>query len=384
MTTYREYATKAILKKKSFTDSWFLCSNGGSPYRGCEHACVYCDGRSERYGLPLFDEEIQVKANAPEVLEKELSRMVPTQRTLLDYSHEKRVTSIFYGGSGTSDWYQPAERKYNCARRMVEKYVKYGIPLHIMTKSDLVLRDLDLLKRLPWCTISFSLSTSDDSIAHLFEPKASIPSKRFEAMRILSGEGISCGACYMPIIPFLCDSEEMIDTTIRHVKESGGTYALPGVMTLRRDREEFFFRFIDIHFPHLTEKFRELYACGYTPKGEYIGRLNRIVLERCRRYGITPYIPRYIPEVPSRKNMEISTILHRISFMFDIVEGPSKKSRAFTRAANSIDAHGKDIEMIFKKGRLHDIPGVGHTIGNVIGEILLERKSSLLESLNVQ
>lgn len=383
MTTYREYNTRAVLKKKSHTDSWFLCSNGGSPYRGCEHACVYCDGRSERYGLPLFDSEIQVKVNVPDILEKELARILPAQRSLLDFSHEKRVTSVFYGGSGTSDWYQPGERKYRLARRMLEKYVKYGIPLHIMTKSDLVLRDLDLIKRLPWCTVSFSLATSDDSLARLFEPKTSMPSKRLGAMQILSGEGISCGACYMPIIPFICDSEEMIDTTIRRVKESGGTYAIPGVMTLRRDREQIFLGFVDTHFPHLTEKFKELYVLGYTPKAEYIKELYKAVLRRCREYDIKPYAPRYIPQTPLRKNLEVSTILHRISFLFDIVEGHSRKSRAFAHAANGIDGMGEDIDMIFKKKRLKDIPGVGHTIGNVIAEILLEGKSSLLESLEV-
>ena len=191
--------------------------------------------------------------------------------------------------SGVSDAYQPAEKKYNLTRHLLELLRDYSMQTYVMTKSTLILRDMDILKEIndrSWCNVSFSLSTVDKDIAQLLEPKASPPNKRLEAMRIIVDEEILAGATYIPVIPYITDSDEQLEDTIRAVKEHNGQYILVGTMTMRDAQAARFYEILENHFPELIEKYKKLYWRGYEPDGKYIGNLYKRARALCKKYGI--------------------------------------------------------------------------------------------------
>ncbi len=197
--TYKEYNCKSMLRMHKFVDNWFWESASISPYKACEHGCNYCDGRSERYHASEdFDNIIHVKINAVEILKKELDRLFPKQSTLSDFGlktgfGEEKPKPVIAVSSGISDAYQPAEKKYKLTQEILKLLMEYEMPVYVMTKSDLILRDLDILKKFSkfsWCNVSFSFSTAEKKVAAIFEPKATSIQKRFDAMRKLSEAGI--------------------------------------------------------------------------------------------------------------------------------------------------------------------------------------------------
>ncbi|MFQ5892381.1 MAG: radical SAM protein, partial [Candidatus Methanofastidiosia archaeon] len=237
---YIAYRCKSMLKRKDHVDSWFWTENGCSPYRGCEHQCVYCDGRNSYYGVKDFSNRVYVKVNSEEILKKELEKRFPKQKNLFEFGYETRKPTL-YIGSGTSDAFQQAEAKYRLTQRLLKIFLKYGVPLHIMTKSALVLRDLELLKELSdksWLTISFSFSTSDVKLSKKFEPKTSPPEARFKSIEKLTRKKIRCGVTYIPILPLLSDSRENLEAVISKAKNSGASYILIGTMTLKEEDRE--------------------------------------------------------------------------------------------------------------------------------------------------
>lgn len=164
-------------------------------YRGCQHQCIYCDSRSECYQIENFDTEVLVKANAIELLEKELAR--------------KRVKGTIGTGS-MNDPYMPLEGDVNLTGRALKVIARFGFPVHIMTKSGLVLRDLDTLCEINtrFAAVSFTITAADDELAKKLEPGAPLVSARFEAMKTLSDHGIHTGITMMPILPFIEDDED--------------------------------------------------------------------------------------------------------------------------------------------------------------------------------
>ena len=173
----KEIIAKSLLRKHKFVDSWFVSKYGFNIYRGCLHNCAYCDGRAEKYQVEgEFGKEIAVKINAPELLDRELNPANKRKPLKKGY--------IAVGG-GVGDAYQPAEAELKMSRKVLEIIAKYDFPIHILTKSDAVLNDLDIIKEINQQTgarISFSFSSVDEKISRVFEPGVPLPKARLAAM----------------------------------------------------------------------------------------------------------------------------------------------------------------------------------------------------------
>lgn len=388
--SYKEYECKTVLRIHDYVDNWFWSSASVSPYRACEHACNYCDGRSHRYHVnEKFDQEVQVKINAPEVLEKELKKLYPKQKTLLDFDitfekKERKARPVILVSSGISDAYQPAEKKYGLTRRLLEILRDYKMPVYVMTKSDLVLRDLDILEdiaEISWCNVSFSMSTIDEKVANIFEPRASQPSKRLKALGRISKTKVLTGITYMPIIPYITDDDQSLEETIREAKSFGARYIIAGTMTMRDEQEKRFYEMLNAHYPGLIVKYKALYKYGYSPLREYQIELYKKVNKLCKKYDILNYLPRYIPDIVLKKNYETSTMLYMIAYVLDLQGENRYKARAFSKSAQIIENLDEDIVDIWKNNEISGILGLGKNITSLIEEFLNTSKCEYLERL---
>jgi DNA repair photolyase len=388
--TYKEYKCKSMLRVHKYVDNWFWDSASVSPYKACEHGCNYCDGRSQKYHASEdFDQEIHVKVNGPEVLKKELDKMFPPQKKITDFTHEKyqqakTIKTVVMVSSGISDAYQPAEKKYKLTRQILKLLAEYHVPTYVMTKSDLILRDLDLLERInerSWCNVSFSISTLDKNISRIFEPKTSPPKRRLDAMKTITDKGILAGITYIPIIPYITDTDEQIERSIVTSKNYGAKYILAGTMTLRNAQAKRFYDVLEEHFPELIDKFKKLYWRGYEPDGKYIQALNKKIRILCRKYDIQNYIPRYIPDIELKKNLEVSTMLFLCAYFLNFEEKGHIRSESFRRLGQTIEDMEENIYEIYKNGKLDDIKGMGATTKKLIVEFLENGSSGYLEEL---
>jgi len=180
----KEIKAKSILRKHKRIDSWFISCYGMNLYRGCVHNCVYCDGRNEKYQVKgVFEEEIEVKTNAIDILRRELRPSLRKKPMKKGY--------IMLGG-GVGDSYQNIEEEYRLTRQALQLLNNYKLPVSILTKSTLIERDIDILKQIneqSRILISFSISSSDDEISRIFEPNVSLPSERLQTIKKLKKEG---------------------------------------------------------------------------------------------------------------------------------------------------------------------------------------------------
>jgi DNA repair photolyase len=246
----KEIYAKVILSHIKQPEPWFGLKYNMNLYRGCQHQCIYCDSRSTCYQIENF-KDIMVKVNAIDLLEDELSR--------------KRVKGTIGFGS-MNDPYMPIEKKLNMTGRALEVIARFGFPIHIITKSDLVLKDLEFLKEIHriYAAVSFTITTTDDELARKVEPGAPAPSKRLEALRELSENGILTGITMMPILPFLEDNEENITQIVTQAKDAGASYIIPAFgMSLRTGSRDYYYEKLDLHFPGLRHKYEKEYGLQY-------------------------------------------------------------------------------------------------------------------------
>jgi DNA repair photolyase len=258
-----EIQAKSILRRMRRLDSWFIAKAGMNLYRGCGHDCAYCDGRAEKYQVTgNFGGDIQVKVNAVELLVKELGLPPLDQPELLPVAAQQAGGFLLLGG-GVGDSYQPAEMRFGMARKVLQLLAAHALPVHVLTKSDLVLRDIDLLKRIDdaaGALVSFSLSSVDDTLCSALEPGASPPSRRLGAIASLRRAGIHAGVFLMPVIPFLTDTTECIEESVRAAKNAGAEYVVFGGMTLKGGRQsDHFLSAIRRLGPDLAARIQRLY-----------------------------------------------------------------------------------------------------------------------------
>lgn len=241
-----------ILGKVKGTDRWFGLTYNMNLYRGCQHGCIYCDTRSECYGVGDLS-DIRVKEGCIDKLEKELSG--------------KRVKGTIGFGS-MNDPYMPCEEEVRVTRKALELCAKYYFPVHIITKGTLVTRDIDLLKKISkqnYAAVSFTITTSDDRLSQIIEPGANISSERFEAMKKLSAEGIYTGITLMPLLPFINDKWENIEEIVMKGKEAGAKYIIAGFgVTLRDVQRAYYYKMIDHYFPGVKEKYINEFGNDYS------------------------------------------------------------------------------------------------------------------------
>lgn len=256
-------------------------------YRGCGHGCIYCDSRSLCYRIENFD-DILIKENALELLEKELR------------SKRKKGT---IGTGSMNDPYMPVEAEKQLARRTLEVIARFGYPVHVLTKSDLVTRDIDLLQQISqtYAAVSLTITTADDNLARLIEPSAPEPSRRFDALQTLAREGIYTGILLMPVLPFVTDTPRNIETVIQKGKEAGVQYILfwPG-MTLREGQREYYYRELDRKFPGKKEKYLKQYGDSYQCSAPGAEMLAKVFYKACEKAGISTRMKFY--EEPAEDN----------------------------------------------------------------------------------
>ena len=246
-----EYINAKTLITKTDSSNWFGVDYNMNIYRGCCHGCIYCDSRSDCYRVQDFH-KVRAKDNALFILKNQL---------------KSKKTSGVIGTGSMSDPYNSFEKELNLTRGALEIINNYGFGVNIITKSDLILKDIDILKSInkyaPLCVI-FTITTYDDNLCSKIEPNVSLSSERFHAMRILSSEGIFTGALLMPVLPFINDTKENIISIINKTKECGGRFIYPyfGV-TLRQGQREYFYDNLDRLFPNIRERYIETYGYKY-------------------------------------------------------------------------------------------------------------------------
>jgi DNA repair photolyase len=280
----REIQARTLLARVRGPDEWFGLYYTMNLYRGCQHQCIYCDTRSETYQIENFDHDILIKANAIEVLRRELAG--------------KRVIATIGTGS-MNDPYMPLETEKRLTRRALETIAEAGFPVHVITKSDLVLRDLDLLEMIcekTYATVTFTITTAEDVLSRTLEPGAPTSSKRFAALRTLGVRGIPAGIALMPILPFIEDNEENIRQIVDLAAGNGAKYILPAFgMTLRDRQRDYYYARLDKHFPGLRLRYEKSFGARYSAPAQNAARLEELFRDLCTGYGMATKVAVFTP-----------------------------------------------------------------------------------------
>ena len=245
-------------------------------YRGCTHGCIYCDSRSNCYQMNHEFEDIEVKENAIELLENTLRR--------------KRKRCMIGTGS-MSDPYMPLEAQLEYTRKALLLIEKYGFGATLITKSDRVLRDLDILKRINQKTkavVQMTLTTADEALCKLIEPNVSTTKQRFEALKILRDNNIPTVVWLCPVLPYINDTEDNIRRILDMCVEAKvrGIICFGMGLTLREGNREYFYRQLDKSFPGLKERYIREYGNQYVINSPKSAELMRLFHRTCEQNGI--------------------------------------------------------------------------------------------------
>ncbi|MBN1424943.1 radical SAM protein, partial [Candidatus Fermentibacteria bacterium] len=277
-----DITAKSMLSSVRQPDPWFGLRYSMNLYRGCQHQCIYCDSRSACYGIENFS-DIVVKTNAIELLRRELPR--------------KRVKGTIGTGS-MHDPYMPLEAERRLTRGALEVIAQHRFSVHVITKSDLVLRDTDVLGSIGsvYAAVSFSITTADDSLAAKIEPNAPPPSRRLRAMQTLAGLGVLTGVVMMPLLPFLEDTEANVRAIVTRAHEAGAAYIVPAFgMTLRDRQRDYYYAQLDRLFPGLRKRYERRFGERYSCGAANARRLKECLSNRCADVGLVTRMPVYSP-----------------------------------------------------------------------------------------
>lgn len=261
-------------------------------YRGCSHGCIYCDSRSEIYGMNHKFEDIEVKQNSLELLKKELIKRPPAM----------------IGTGAMTDPYIPLEKRLEYVRRALKLIYRYGFGFTCITKSDLILRDLDLLKKInekSRVVVQMTLTTADDELCRIIEPNVCPTSRRVEVLETLREAGIPTVVWLCPILPYINDTEDNINSILDYCIESEvhGILCFQMGLTLRKGNREYFYESLDKNFPGLKEKYIEKFGDDYEIPSPNNARLMRIFKKRTHEHGILNEfgeIFEYLHDFPSK------------------------------------------------------------------------------------
>jgi DNA repair photolyase len=292
---YFEIPARSILNrtKPDMPFQWTI-----NPYRGCEFGCVYCYARYTHEFMEMdardFEDKIYAKAAAAHLLKQELGRVGRNEHIAI--------------GTAT-DPYQPAERRYARTRSILEVFARErGRFLGITTKSDLVLRDLDLLKQIARANVlgvNLTITTLDEKLARLLEPRAPTPALRLETVRRLSRAGICAAVFPNPIMPGLTDGERQLDRLAKAARDAGALSFGGGPLFLMPSAQKVFLPFLEKHFPELAPRYRETFAkTGYLGR-EYKEALQHRVRRIRDRYGLASGPIEYRPELWIEEQMDL-------------------------------------------------------------------------------
>ena len=291
---YNTIEAKTLLSSSKEPDPWFGIKYTMNLFRGCQHHCIYCDSRSQCYGIADFDGEVLVKSNAPELLRREL---------------RSKRTKGYVGTGAMNDPYMPAERRLELTRRALTIIAACGFPVHVLTKSDLVLRDLDLLAEIeatcggatPGAVVSITITTADDDLARQLEPSAPPPSARFRALAQLAAQGICCGVLLMPVLPFLEDSPDNIRQIVECAHDAGARHVIPSWGVTLRDRQrDYFYAQLDQRFPGLRARYERAFGDRYFAASPAADQLEALFSTLAARYNLARTVPPYRAATPEQ------------------------------------------------------------------------------------
>ena len=268
--------------------------NGINVYRGCTHGCVYCDSRSDCYQMGHAFEDIEVKENAAELLEAALRR--------------KRARCMI-GTGAMCDPYMHCEEELGLTRKCLKVIDRYGFGAAVQTKSDRVLRDMDLFRSIhekAKCVVQMTLTTFDEDLGRIVEPNVCTTRRRYEALKAFRREGIPTVVWLTPLLPGINDTEENVRGILDYCFDAGVRGVLTfgqGGMTLRSGDREYFYAALDRHFPGLKAKYMEKYGYSYEIPSPNGPALMRLVHESCEAHGVMhepEEIFTYLREFPAK------------------------------------------------------------------------------------
>ncbi len=250
--------------------------NGMNIYRGCSHGCVYCDSRSLCYQFTHPFEDIEVKKNAPELLEAAL---------------RSRRRKCMIGTGSMSDPYMHIEEELRLTRRCLEIIHQYGFGVAIQTKSDRILRDIDLLdeiNRQSKCVVQMTLTTYDDELCKILEPNVCNTKRRIEVLEEMQKRGIPTVVWMTPILPFINDTEENVTAILNECARVGvkGVIDFGMGMTLRDGDREYYYAALDRHFPGMKERYIRRYGNAYEVPSPNAPALRKIMQRICEANGM--------------------------------------------------------------------------------------------------
>lgn len=265
---------KTIISSYANDNSWFGNNYNMNIYKGCCHGCIYCDSRSECYRIENFD-EVRAKENALALIARELK--------------SKRKKGVIGTGS-MSDPYNPFEKEFKLTRGALELIDRYRFGVSIATKSDLISRDIDILKSISVHSpvlINMTITTTDDQLCKKIEPNVAESSKRFATIKKLADNDIFTGILLMPVLPFIEDNKENISSIIKLAYENGAKFIYPAFgVTLRQNQREWYYNKLEEHFPFVKEKYIKEFGSAYECPSPKAKELWKLFQSKCDRYGI--------------------------------------------------------------------------------------------------
>ncbi len=273
--------------------------NGMNLYRGCTHGCIYCDSRSKCYQMDHVFEDVAVKENALVLLENKL--------------RSKKEKGMIAMGS-MCDPYMDLEKSLQYTRRALEIIEKYGFGITLITKSDMVLRDLDILKRInkkTKCVIQMTLTTYDEELCKILEPDVCSTKSRLNALKTLAKENIPTIVWLCPILPFINDTKDNIEGILNYCIEAKakGILCFGMGLTLREGNREYFYEQLDKHFPKLKEKYIKTYGNRYVLNSLKNDELMKIFKTKCDENKIMSgpqAIFKYLKEFDKKENIQLN------------------------------------------------------------------------------
>ncbi len=273
-------------------------NNGINVYRGCTHGCIYCDSRSVCYGMQHEFTDIGVKENAPQLLEAAL---------------KSRRRRCMIGTGAMSDPYMPLEKELRLTRRCLELIQRYDFGAAVQTKSDLVLRDIDLLEQINRSTkavVQMTLTTADDNLCRIIEPNVCVTSRRFEVLCEMKRAKIPTVIWMCPILPYINDTEQNILAIVDYASRAGcyGILSFGIGLTLREGDREYYYAALDRHFPKLKDIYIRRFGSSYSIPPRTRRRLWEVFVNACEKAGLeydTDKIFAYLHEFPESEQLSL-------------------------------------------------------------------------------
>ena len=275
-------AKHILLRSKS--TAWFGTDHTVNLYRGCCHGCLYCDSRSDCYRNPNFD-RVTAKSDALRILRDELAR---------------KVRPAFIAMGAMSDPYNPFEEELLLTRHALELIDAYDCGVSVDTKSDLIVRDIDLYQSIQAHSpviCKLTVTTVDEDLAAKVEPRAPSPARRLAAIRSLAQAGLFCGVLLMPVLPFLEDRHEQVLAVVDRSADAGAKFIYSGFgVTMRQGQREYFLRELDRAFPgeHLSRRYLARYGDRYRCPSPRARELWEVFAARCRERGLLYQMPHIV------------------------------------------------------------------------------------------